>query len=82
MSKNKNNIARKINNSFLKRNIITLTAFFALMIVAIVATILVLNAKKEEQKFMAYNGFYNSDQVSSLVDNSSKPSQKYKKISD
>ena len=73
---NKNKLKNK--NSIIKRNIIILSTSFALMIVALIATILVLNPAKYEKKFMAYDGYYNSNQTT--IGDTGKPDAQYIKM--
>ena len=80
MKKNKKNLNNTNNykKSILRRNIITLSSSFALMVVALIATILVLNTHTSEKKFMAYDGYYNSTQ--DTIDSTSIPPQEYIKM--
>ncbi len=84
MKNNKKNLKNKsvknYKNSVLRRNIITLSSSFVLMIVALIATILVLNKHIDEKKFMAYEGYYSSDQ--SVIDGTGAPAQQYIKMSE
>ncbi len=84
MKNNKKNLKNKsvknYKNSVLRRNIITLSSSFVLMIVALVATILVLNKHIDEKKFMAYEGYYSSDQT--VIDGTGAPAQQYIKMSE
>ena len=80
MKKNKrriNNSSKNFNKSIIRRNIVTLSTSFALLIVALIATILVLNPHTDEKKFMAYEGYYDSDQN---VIASSTPTDEYIKM--
>ena len=76
----KNNSSKNFNKSIIRRNIITLSTSFALMVVALIATILVLNTHVREKKFMAYDGYYNSSQTT--IDSTNYPAQQYVKFSD
>ncbi|MBQ9900015.1 MAG: hypothetical protein IJM36_02670 [Acholeplasmatales bacterium] len=76
----KNNSSKNFNKSIIRRNIITLSTSFALMVVALIATILVLNTHVREKKFMAYDGYYNSGQTT--IDSTNYPAQQYVKFSD
>ena len=82
----KNRISHKNSNinikkSIIRRNVITLSTSFALMIVALIATILVLRTNNIDKKFMAYEGYYNSDQTtldtSTVADDYIKMSEMY-----
>ena len=75
----KNNSSKNFNKSIIRRNIITLSTSFALMVVALIATILVINTHTSEKKFMAYDGYYDSNQTT--IDSQNYPQQQYVKFS-